>query len=86
MVKKPLGRAVHKGGRRKGSKIDQNLPTNSFRKLMTWGRGDKENVYVVYGWSPREHRLMTSDFRVGRGVQNDPKKVGLKSPKIVGRR
>ena len=36
LVKKPLGRAIQKGGRRKGSKIDQNLPTNSFRKPLTW--------------------------------------------------
>ena len=34
--------------------MDQNLPTDSFRKLLTWERGDKENVDVFYGWSPME--------------------------------
>ena len=42
LVKKPLGRVVHKGGRVKGSKIDQKLPTNYFRKLLTWGGATKK--------------------------------------------
>ena len=56
IVKKLLGWAVHKGGWRKGSKIDQNLPTNCFRKLLTWEGGGKEDVDVFYGWSLMEVR------------------------------
>ena len=43
---------------------------------------------VTIGWI-WEHPIMTSDFRVGRGVQNDPPKpdiIGQKLSDMVGRR
>ena len=62
MVIKPLERAIQKGARGKWSKIDQNLPTDSFRKLLTWGGGDKQNVDVFYGWSPRKYDAIAAHF------------------------
>ena len=66
MAIKPLGRGIHKGSRGKGSKIDQILPNNNFRKLLTWEGGDKENVDVFYGWSPME--VDTTQLQPKRGV------------------